>query len=258
MTRRAVDLARKAARLGEPEDGLAAVAALRAHLDALEARHVEDAFARGASWSRIAELLGVSRQAAHKKYAARLRERKEGRLTEVRPATTERVRQTVTFARQEAGAMGHRSVGPEHLLLGLLRDDRGPAVKALDALGVSFAGARREVRRLYGDADEAEERPPSNAAEIPVSTRARASLEDALREAARARGERLGTEHLLAALLRDTSGGAARALAALGVTAEEVERELESQSERVGKGRGLERREGADHGRREGARGADR
>jgi hypothetical protein len=63
-------------RIGGPEDpreGLEAVVALRRTLEALEAAQVENAFAAGWSWARIAEVLGVSKQAVHKKHAKRIR-----------------------------------------------------------------------------------------------------------------------------------------------------------------------------------------
>ncbi|MGZ8652628.1 MAG: helix-turn-helix domain-containing protein [Actinomycetota bacterium] len=56
----------------DPADGLAAVVALRRLADQLEAAEVERAIREGWSWSRIAEALGVSRQAVHKKYAKRV------------------------------------------------------------------------------------------------------------------------------------------------------------------------------------------
>ena len=52
-----------------------AVVALRRMLEALEAAQVENAIVAGWSWARIAEVLGVSRQAVHKKHAARIKER---------------------------------------------------------------------------------------------------------------------------------------------------------------------------------------
>jgi DNA-directed RNA polymerase specialized sigma24 family protein len=63
-------------RVGGPEDpreGLEAVVALRRMLEALEATQVENAFVAGWSWARIAEVLGVSKQAVHKKHARRIR-----------------------------------------------------------------------------------------------------------------------------------------------------------------------------------------
>jgi DNA-directed RNA polymerase specialized sigma24 family protein len=68
-------------RVGGPEDpreGLEAVVALRRTLEALEAAQVENAFVAGWSWAKIAEVLGVSKQAVHKKHAKRLRDRYSG------------------------------------------------------------------------------------------------------------------------------------------------------------------------------------
>jgi hypothetical protein len=68
-------------RIGGPEDpreGLEAVVALRRTLEALEAAQVENAFIAGWSWARIAEALGVSKQAVHKKHAGRIKARYPG------------------------------------------------------------------------------------------------------------------------------------------------------------------------------------
>jgi hypothetical protein len=59
----------------DPAVGLRAVAALRQLLERLEALHVENARANNWSWQDIAAILGVSRQAVHKKYAGRMRGR---------------------------------------------------------------------------------------------------------------------------------------------------------------------------------------
>jgi DNA-directed RNA polymerase specialized sigma24 family protein len=68
-------------RVGGPEDpreGLEAVVALRRTLEALETAQVENAFVAGWSWARIAEVLGVSKQAVHKKHAKRIKDRYPG------------------------------------------------------------------------------------------------------------------------------------------------------------------------------------
>jgi DNA-directed RNA polymerase specialized sigma24 family protein len=62
----------------DPREGLEAVVALRRTLEALEAAQVETAFVAGWSWARIAEVLGVSKQAVHKKHAKRIRARYPG------------------------------------------------------------------------------------------------------------------------------------------------------------------------------------
>lgn len=62
----------------DPREGLESVVALRRLLEALEAAQVENAFIAGWSWAQIAEILGVSRQAVHKKHAKRLRAKYAG------------------------------------------------------------------------------------------------------------------------------------------------------------------------------------
>lgn len=57
---------------GDPGDGLAAVVALRRLADRLEDASVEQAVGAGWSWSEVAEALGVTRQAVHKKHSTRL------------------------------------------------------------------------------------------------------------------------------------------------------------------------------------------
>ena len=56
----------------DPEIGLAAVAALRGLVDALEALQVDNARTKGWTWKAIAEQLGVTKQAVHQKYVGRL------------------------------------------------------------------------------------------------------------------------------------------------------------------------------------------
>jgi DNA-directed RNA polymerase specialized sigma24 family protein len=70
-----------ATQMQEPEDpreGLEAVVALRRLLEMVEAAQVENAYVAGWSWARIAEVLGVSRQAVHKKHAKRLQAKLAG------------------------------------------------------------------------------------------------------------------------------------------------------------------------------------
>ena len=63
----------------DPRQGLEAVVALRRLLEALEAAQVENAVLAGWSWAQIAAILGVSKQAVHKKHAKRLREKYPGK-----------------------------------------------------------------------------------------------------------------------------------------------------------------------------------
>ena len=62
----------------DPREGLEAVVALRRLLEMLEASQVENAYMAGWSWAQIAEVLGVSKQAVHKKHAKRLKAKFSG------------------------------------------------------------------------------------------------------------------------------------------------------------------------------------
>jgi transposase-like protein len=222
VTTRSEDLLRRALQHDDPDDSLRAVAALRARLNAVEEDHVRDALRAGSSWADIARSLGISRQAAHRRFAERCRPDADPAAAAVIGATPQ-ARQVVRVAAEEAAAMGHVSAGPEHLLLALLRDDVGPAVQALEELDVYYSVVRREVRALYGDGETS---PEPKGGRAPISTRARRILERAVREAVESEATEVGVEHILLAVVRDTEGGAARALAALGVTPRRVEMRL--------------------------------
>ncbi len=62
----------------DPREGLEAVVALRRTLEALEAAQVEKALVAGWSWAQIAEVLGISKQAVHKKHAKRIKAKYPG------------------------------------------------------------------------------------------------------------------------------------------------------------------------------------
>ncbi len=117
------DLLREANDLRRPARSLRAIATLRQRLEELEEFHVEHVIELGWSWGQVAAALGISRQAAHKRYAGRL---KRGFGTE-RVTVTADARRAVQRARAEAARHGHRSVGPAHLVLALLHRDAGTA-----------------------------------------------------------------------------------------------------------------------------------
>ncbi|MEY2440769.1 MAG: ATP-dependent Clp protease ATP-binding subunit ClpC [bacterium] len=229
-------LARAAVAAAQPTDSLRAIAGLREQLDALEIKHVDAALAAACSWRVIAEALGVSRQAAHRKHAARqtvVAKQLEAqsvagsRLVIVGPA-----RAAVVLARQEAAALKSRIVGTEHLLVGLVRERKGAAATTLENLGVTLEKVRHCAQatadRAHGDPETEDLTPPgwAAAARLPFSRRGRTALEQSLREAVRLGDEHLGVEHLLLALLRDSGSRAVQCLERLEVAPVMVEDEL--------------------------------
>jgi hypothetical protein len=220
MEPRPVELARVASRVDRPEESLRALAALNGELEVLEAIVVDNALAAGWTWTRIANALGVTKQAAHKKHARRRRD-DANRTAPGRIVVTGEARKAVYLARQEAQALGRESVDGAELLLGLMRQGETPAARALASLGLDVRTMRGELKHR-GDM-----RAAGAARELPaIGSEGRKALEQSLREAVRLEGARLGSEHLLLALLRDGSGSAVSALEAVGLSSAAVETRL--------------------------------
>ncbi|HEX6631251.1 MAG TPA: Clp protease N-terminal domain-containing protein [Gemmatimonadaceae bacterium] len=126
------------------------------------------------------------------------------------------VRRALANAREEALDLRQRKVGTEHLLLGLLRDEGGEGVRILGEAGVDAGQLRRHVKETAPAGNGDRER----WTELPYSPRAKRVIELTMAEAGESGTERITQRHLLAALLREERGMAARALAAFGVTLE--------------------------------------
>lgn len=139
-------LARDTARLADPETALRALTALRQELDATEPDLVLRAVQAGASWSRIARALGITKQAAHRKYRYLFEHAMDASAGGPKLLVTPEARQSMQFAREEAKRLGQPAVGTEHLLLGILHCRESYAVKALNALGVTLETARGCLR----------------------------------------------------------------------------------------------------------------
>ena len=133
---------------------------------------------------------------------------------------TERARQVVVFAQDEARGLKHNYIGTEHLLLGLLREEQGIAARVLGELGVTIEEARAQVARIVGPGDEV------TPGQIPFTPRAKKVLELALREALSLGDNYIGTEHLLLGLARENEGVAARILLGVDVDADRIRSEV--------------------------------
>jgi ATP-dependent Clp protease ATP-binding subunit ClpC len=129
---------------------------------------------------------------------------------------TDLARRVVVLAQEEARMLNHNYIGTEHLLLGLLHEDRGLARQALTELDVSLQAVREQVMTIIGPG----ERAPSG--HIPFTPRAKKVLELALREALQLGTDYIGTEHLLLGLIREGQGVAAQVLSKLGKSLDEV------------------------------------
>jgi ATP-dependent Clp protease ATP-binding subunit ClpA len=171
---------------------------LRGELDAFERLHVARGLAAGRSFGELARVLGISRQAAHRRY----RELAPRRRRPPRLKATEHVRQVIRLARAETCAAGRTAVGSRELLLAILRTDTD-AARALQAQGITLEAARA-CPAVDGDGSD-----PAGLRRI---------LQRAGRLALGRRDRHLTSKHLLLALVADSDCGAARTLAALGAT----------------------------------------
>jgi len=125
---------------------------------------------------------------------------------------SERARRVLTYAQEEAQHLNHSYIGTEHILLGLVREEEGVAVKVLTNLGVSLSKVRASVEFVIGRGEK-----PS-AGETGLTPRARRVIELAIDEARYLSHNYIGTEHLLLGLLREGEGIAAGVLDSFGIT----------------------------------------
>jgi ATP-dependent Clp protease ATP-binding subunit ClpC len=134
---------------------------------------------------------------------------------------TERARQVVVLAQDEARALKHNYIGTEHILLGLLREEEGPAARALESLDVTVEEVRAQVAKIVGQGDEV------TTGQIPFTPRAKKVLDLALREALSLGHNYIGPEHILLGLVRENDGVGARILLDFDAGPERVFGQLE-------------------------------
>jgi hypothetical protein len=174
--------------------------------DHLIGHFVDQARRSGASWTDIGRSMGVTKQAAQKRFVAKdLPVDPEQGFSRF----TVRARRAVVTAQEEARSGGSSEITTGHLVLGLLADPDGLAAKAIVAQGVPLDAVRQAVTATL---------PPSAGdvpALIPFDASAKKALELTFREALRLGHNYIGTEHLLLALLEVEDG--AGVLTGLGI-----------------------------------------
>ncbi|RTL65414.1 MAG: ATP-dependent Clp protease ATP-binding subunit [Pseudonocardiaceae bacterium] len=178
--------------------------------DHLVGHFVDQARRAGASWTEIGRAMGVTKQAAQKRFVPRAAEEDLGGGLYTR--FTSRAQNTVLAAQQAALRLQAPEVTTEHLVLGLLTEPRSIAGEAFRRLGGGDLDRIREA--VEATTGPAVDTPPSNP---PFSSGARKALDLTRREALRMGHSYIGTEHLLLGILSDPADPAAATLAHLGV-----------------------------------------
>ena len=136
---------------------------------------------------------------------------------------TQRARNAVIHAQEEARQLNHPAIGTEHILLGLLREGEGVGARALLNMGVDLQKVREEITRLIGPDGINAERA---AGDLPITPRAKKVFNLAFDEARLQGVNYVGTEHLLLALIREEEGVAGQVLISMGVRLDQVREQV--------------------------------
>jgi hypothetical protein len=187
--------------------------------DHLIGHFVDQARRSGASWTEIGRSMGVTKQAAQKRFVPK-GESPDLDASQGFSRFTDRARKVVVTAQEQARAAGNSQIGVAHLLLGLVADPTALGARAIVSQGVSLDTVRETATATLPAASD------SLPALIPFDPHAKKGLELTFREALRMNHNHVGTEHILLALLELEDGtgvlaglGVDKATAELSITA---------------------------------------
>ncbi|MBF6241678.1 ATP-dependent Clp protease ATP-binding subunit [Nocardia otitidiscaviarum] len=204
------------------------------HLDELAdhliGHFVDQARRSGASWTDIGASMGVTKQAAQKRFVPKAPGDPADAATMDPNAGfakfTPRARAVVVAAQEEARTRGNVEITTAHLLLGLLSEPEGLAVQAIVAKGVSADAVRRVAEGALPEPSDVD-----IPALVPFDAQAKKSLELTFRQALRMGHNYIGTEHILLAMLELEDGSGP--LSGLGLDKESIEADITALLESV-------------------------
>lgn len=134
-----------------------------------------------------------------------------------------RVKDVISFSREEALRLGHDYIGTEHLLLGLIREGDGMAIKILDTNGVDTSRLRRSIEEAVKGTSVTS----ANLGNIPLTKQAEKVLKITYLEAKIFKSNVIGTEHLLLSILRDEDNIASQILQQYNINYDVFKAEVE-------------------------------
>lgn len=137
---------------------------------------------------------------------------------------SQRVKDVITYSREEALRLGHDYIGIEHLLLGMIREGQGIGIQILNSLGVDI----NELRRKIESSTKIGSNTVNHLSNIPLVKQAERVLKITYLEAKLFNQTLIGTEHLLLSILKDANNIATQALEEQNVFYDAVKEELES------------------------------
>lgn len=138
---------------------------------------------------------------------------------------SQRVKDVLSYSREEAIRLGNDYIGLEHLLLGIIREGEGMAIQILTYFGVDFLKIRKEIELAIANSDYSKIRTTDN---IPLIKQAERALKITYLEAKLFNSDLIGTEHLLLAILKDNDNIVTKAFQNYGVDYDAVKDELKA------------------------------
>ncbi len=136
---------------------------------------------------------------------------------------TSRVQKVIRYSKEEAMRLGHDYIGTEHLLLGIIKEGEGIAIKILKNLGVDIDLLKQRLEEAAGPAGGM-----MTLGNLPLSKRAEKVLKVTYLEAKNFKSDIIGTEHLLLSLLKEKEGLAAQVLMSFSIDYNVVFNELKN------------------------------
>ncbi|MFH1119724.1 MAG: ATP-dependent Clp protease ATP-binding subunit [Bacteroidota bacterium] len=137
---------------------------------------------------------------------------------------SQRVKDVLTYSREESLRLGNDYIGVEHLLLGIIREGEGMAIQILNLLNVDTNEVRRTIESAIGTSVKRDK----SAENLPLVKQAERALKLTYLEAKMFNSELIGTEHLLLAILKDEDNLVTSTLGKYGVDYDAVRDELKS------------------------------
>ncbi len=136
---------------------------------------------------------------------------------------TEAARKAIEYARDEASRLRHDYIGTEHLLLGLIRLGEGRAIEILLDLGIELDDLKASIEEMVQPSGGT-----MTMGQLPLTARAKKTLEVSGQEARSLKSKDIDTEHLLLALLKDEEGVASQVLSTYEIDYKEAYEELKN------------------------------
>jgi ATP-dependent Clp protease ATP-binding subunit ClpC len=143
-----------------------------------------------------------------------------------------RVKDVITFSKEEALRLGNDFIGVEHLLLGIIREGEGKAVQILKEFKLDLKSIRLEIEAGLTKSVKSFSQPMAN---IPLVKQTEKVLKFMYLEARNLKSATIGTQHLLLSILRDENNVACRILNKYGVIYDNAKDELENMLEEENK-----------------------